>query len=110
MARHPTCRSRCRNSPLTGKDKLAGAAPTEGSGTLTATPIVTRATTLALATAPAVTSSLDNKLFKQFMNAYLEAQVPSQTEVDPETRKQSLKAQLPDLYNRNLHIDFYRFC
>ena len=44
------------------------------------------------------------------MKAYLKAQVPGRIEVDPEPRKQSLKAQFPDLYYGNLHIDCYQFC
>ena len=45
-----------------------------------------------LSPAPALaapTPSSENGLFKQFMKAYLEAQVPGQTKVDPEPRKQS---------------------
>ena len=66
-------RSPHRNPLPIGKDKLAGAAPIEGSGTPTSTLVISRAPTLALTTAPAVALSLDNKLFKQFMKAYLEA-------------------------------------
>ena len=44
------------------------------------------------------------------MKAYLEAQVPGQTEVDPEPCEQSLKARFPDLYYGNSHMDCYRFC
>ena len=99
-----------RNTPPAGEDELAGAAPTEGSGTPTLTPVVSRAPNPALTTAPAVAPSLDNKLFKQFMKAYLEAQVPGQTEIDPEPCKQPLKARFPDLYYGNSHMDCYRFC
>ena len=105
-ARH----SLCRNFLLTGKDELASAAPTEGSSTPTPTPVVFRASTPASAIAPAVAPSLDNKLFKQFMKAYLEAQVPGWKKIDPEPHKQRLKAQFPDLYYGNLHIDCYQFC
>ena len=73
MAGPRACRSPCRNPRPTSKDELAGAAPTEGSGTPTPIPVMLRAPTLAPATAPAVASSLDNELFKQFMKAYLEA-------------------------------------
>ena len=100
-------RSHRRNLPSAGKDELAGAVPTEGSGIPTPTPVVSRAPTPAPATAPAVAPSLDNKLFKQFMKGYLEVQVPSQTEIDPEPREQPLKARFPDLYYGNLHMDCY---
>ena len=69
------CRSLCWNPPPTGKDELAGVAPTKGSGTPTPTPIVFCAPTPAPATTLAIAPSLDNKLFKQFMKAYLKAQV-----------------------------------
>ena len=99
MAGPRACRSPCRNPPSVGEDELAGAAPTEGSGTPTPTPVVSRA--------PTVAPSLDNKLFKQFMKAYLEAQVPGQTEVDPKPCEDPLKAQFPDLYYSNLQMDCY---
>ena len=94
-------RSPCQNFCPTGEDELAGAALTEGSGTCTPTPVVSHAPTPALATAPTVASSLDNELLKQFMKAYLKAQMPGQTEIDPEPCKQPLKAQFPDLYYGN---------
>ena len=109
MARLPACRSSCRNPFPTGKDGLAGATLTESSGTSTPTPVMSHDPTPAPATAPVIAPSSDNKLFKQFMKAYLEAQVPSRTKVDPELCKQSFKAQFPDLYYGNLHIDCYRF-
>ena len=110
MAKLSACRSPCRNSFLTGEDRFAGAAPTEGSGTPTPTPVLSRAPTPAPATASAVTPSLDNKLFKQFMKAYLEAQMPGRIVVDSEACKQPLKAWFPDLYYGNLHMDCYWFC
>ena len=110
MAGPCACYSPRQNLPPTRKDELAGAAPTEGSGTPTPTPVVFCAPTPALATAPTIASSSDNKLFKRFMKAYLEAQVPSQTEVDPKPRKQPLKARFPDLYYGNSHMDYYQFC
>ena len=73
MAGPRACRSPRRNPRPTIKDKLAGAALTEGSDIPTPTPIMSHAPTPALATAPAVAPSSDNKLFKQFMKAYLEA-------------------------------------
>ena len=92
MAGPCACRSPCRNPLPAGEDELAGAAPTEGSGTPTPTPVVSRAPTPAPATAPAAAPSSDNELFKQFMKAYLEAQVPGRTEVDPKPREQLFKA------------------
>ena len=99
----------CWNPPSVGKDELAGAALTESSGTPTPSLVVSRALTSAPATALALTLSLDNELFQQFMKAYLEAQVTSQTKVDPELCKQPLKARFLDLYYDNLHIDCYWF-
>ena len=103
-------RSPRRNPPPAGEDELAGAVPTEGSDTPTPTPVMSCAPTPAPATAPAAAPSSDNELFKQFMKAYLEAQVPGRTEVDPEPREQPLKARFPDLYYGNSHMDCYRFC
>ena len=110
MAELCACNSPHQNPRSTGKDELAGATPTEGSGTSTPTPVVSRVRTPALATALVVAPSLDNKLFKQFMKTYLEAQVSSQIEVDPEPCKQPFKAQFLDLYYGSLHMDCYRFC
>ena len=100
-----TCCSARWNAPPAGEDKLAGAAPTEGSNT----PILTSAVSRAWTPAPAIALSLDNKLFKQFMKAYLEAQMPGQIEVDSESCKQPLNAQFLDLYYDNLHTDYYQF-
>ena len=112
MARPTACRSPCQNPPLTGKDELAGAAlgpaPTEGSNTSTPAPAVSRvpipAPTDVSVAAPSPALALtatapfsDNELFKQFMKAYLEAEVPGRTEVDPKPRKQPLKAQFSNL-------------
>ena len=72
MAGPRACRSLWRNPSPAGKDELVGAAPTGGSKTPTPTTSVSRAPT----PAPAIILSSDNKLFKQFMKAYLEAQVP----------------------------------
>ena len=68
------------------------------------------APTTALAIALAAAPSLDNKLFKQFMKAYLEVQVPDQTEVDTKPCKQFFKARFPDFYYGNLYMDCYQFC
>ena len=82
MAGPCTRRNPCWNFFLTPKDELAGVAQTESSGTPTLIPVVLRAPTLAPATTRIAALSLDKKLFKQFMKAYLEAQVPNQIEVD----------------------------
>ena len=110
MARTCACRSPCRNPPPANEDEFAGAAPIEGSGTSISTPVMSRVSTPAPAIAPAPALSSDNKLFNQFMKAYLEAQVPSRTEIDSEPRKQPLKARFLDLYYGNLHMDCYWFC
>ena len=96
----------CWNPPPAGEDELAGAASTEGNSTLIPTPVMLRAPI----SAPAIILSLDNKLFKQFMKGYLEAQVPGQIKVNSEPCNQSLKARFPDLYYSNLQMDYYRFC
>ena len=79
-------RSPRQNPRPAGKNELAGAAPTENSGTPIPTLIRLYAPTPAPATAPAVALSLNNELFKQFLKAYLEAQVPAQItpEIEPE--------------------------
>ena len=82
MARPPARYSPCRNPPAANKNELAGVVPTEGNATPTPTPVVSRAPTPAPAIAPASAASLDTELFKQFMKAYLEAEVPGQTEID----------------------------
>ena len=125
MARPLACCSPRRKPSLDGKDELVGAVPrptlTKGSNTSTPVPAVPRVSTpappdAAIATpspAPALAAtalSLDYKLFKQFMKAYLEVQVPGRTEVDPEPCKQLFKAQYLDFYYSNLHMDCYRFC
>ena len=73
MAGSCACHSPRCNLFSAGENELAGAAPTEGSGTPTPTPNVFHAPTPAPATALAAALSSDNKLFKQFMKAYLEA-------------------------------------
>ena len=109
MAGSCTRRSPRRNSPPTGEDELAGA-PTDGSGTPAPTP--TAAISHALTPAPAPTASAPasmNKLFKQFMKTYLEAQTQT-AQGQAEPREQPLKARFPDLYWGNSHMDCYRFC
>ena len=105
MAGPCACRSPYWNLSHAGEDMLAGAAPTENSSTPTPTPAVLRAPT----PAPAITLSSDDKLFKQFMKAYLEVQVPGQIKVDSKFCEQSLKARFSDLYYGNLHMDYYEF-
>ena len=78
MAGPCTHRSPRQNSRTAGEDKLSGVFPTEGSGIPTPTPVVSSTPIPAQATALAVVPSSYNKLFKQFMKAYLEAQVPAQ--------------------------------
>ena len=92
MARSCACRSFHQNPSPIGKHELADVAPTKGNGIPTPTPIISHAPTLAPATAFAVTLSLNNELFKQFIKAYLENQVSGQTEVDSEPCKQPFKA------------------
>ena len=92
MARSPAYRSPRLNSTLTNEDELAGAAPglvsTKGSNSSTPVPAISRVPTTAPPDAPvaapspardlAATALLsNNELFKQFMKAYLEAQVSS---------------------------------
>ena len=85
------------------EDDLTGVISIEGDSTPTPTPPVSCTPT----PAPAIAPSLDNKLFTQFIKAYLEAQVPGQIKIDSEACKQSLKAWLPDFYYGNLHMNCY---
>ena len=101
MAKPHACRSLCWNPPPDGEDELADAAPVEGSGPPTHTPVVSCAPTSAPAIAHAAAPSLDNELFKQFIKAYLEAQIPWRTELDSKPREQPLKARFPDFYYSN---------
>ena len=73
MAGPCVCRSSCWNFSSIGKDKLAGAALTKGSGIPTPILIVLRAPILALAIASATAPSLDNELFKKYLKTYLDA-------------------------------------
>ena len=106
MAGPRACYNPCWNPPLTGEEELAGAAPTESSKIPTLTLAVSRAIT----SAPTIALSSDNKLFKQFIKAYLEAHVLGQIEVDSEPRKQLLKARFADFYYSILRMDCYQFC
>ena len=107
----PCARRSPRQNPLsTGEDELAGVFPTEGSGTPIPTPVVLRTPTPPSVTARTAAPSLDKKVFKQFIKAYLKAPVPSQTKVDSEPRKQPINARFPDLYYGNSHMHYCRFC
>ena len=64
----------CWNPSLAGKDELASAIPTKGSSIPTPTLAVSHAPTPALD----IALSFNNELFKQFIKAYLETQVPNQ--------------------------------
>ena len=125
MARPSACHSSRWNPPFINKNELAGAAlgpaPTEGSDTSTPAPVMSRVPIFALPDASvaapslalaltATTPSSDNELFKQFIKAYLKAQVPGQTKVDRKPRKQAFKAQFPNLYYGNSPMDYYQFC
>ena len=109
MARSRTCRSLRRNFFLGGEDEFAKGPPrasTKSSNTSTLSPAISRAPTLAPAPVPAPLSI--DKLFKQFIKAYLESnRGPSQP---PTERKQLFKAKMPDIYYGKLHIDCYHFC
>ena len=104
------CRSSCWNPPPAGKDELAGTSPIKSSGIPIPTPVMLHASTSAPATAPIVASSLENKLFKQFKKAYLEAQITGQTKINLKPRKQLPEAWFLDLYYGNLHMECYWFC
>ena len=108
MAGPYSYRSPCQNSSPAGKDKFVSTARTEGSNTLIPTPAVLRARTPALA----IALFSDNKLFKQFMKAYLKTQVQAWivAEIDPKPCKQSFKAWFSDFYYDNLHMDCHQFC
>ena len=113
MAKSYACYSFCWNFSPIKDNELTGAALTEGSGTPTPTPVLLPAPTLALVAITATGPPSDNKLFKQFMKAYMEAQVPGQIEVDSKPCKQLFKAWFLDLYYGNLHINccqFYQQC
>ena len=75
MAKPCTCHNSCWNFSFASKDKHAGATLTKDSSTLTSTPAMSCALIPALATVFAVVLYLDNKLFKYFINAYLEDQI-----------------------------------
>ena len=112
MAGPYTRRSPCRNLPPNGEDELTSGLPgasTKGSNTPIFFPPVSRAQTPTQA--PILLSN--EGLFQQFMKAYLENQkqnqAPPPASIQAELWEQSLKAQFPDLYYGNSHLDCYRF-
>ena len=115
MAGPRTRRSPRRNPPPGGEDELVGGppgAPIEGSNTPTPSPPASWAQTLASTQALAPPSN--ERLFQQFMKAYLENQnqnqAPPPASIQAELREQPLKAQFSNLYYGNSHLDCYRFC
>ena len=105
----------CWNFSPTCEDKLAEViprAPTDGNKTLTSIPNVLYSPTFAFAVAPTATPYSDIELFKPFIKASIEAQVPALTalKVDLALFEQPRKAQFLDLYYRSLHMNCYRFC
>ena len=111
MARPYTYHSFCHNPLPNGEDKLAEGLPgvfTKSSNTPTPSPTVFWAPTPAFALAPTPALPSINKLFKQFMKAYLETnQRPNQP---PAECKRPLKSKVPDVYYGKLHMDCYHFC
>ena len=130
MARPFAYLSPCWNPLLTSKDGLAEAAPgpTRSKNSNTSifapavscfstlvsrvAPTVSSSPTLALVVAPATALFSDYELFKQFIKAYLETQVPAHIapEINPESCKKPLKARFSDFYYGNWHMDCYQFC
>lgn len=124
MAGPRTRRSLRRNPSPTGEDELARA-PTKCSGTSTPTPIISHASTPALASAlvpapgampapaavpaPAARPAPTDEMFKQFMKTYLEAQTQPALGLS-EPGERPLKALFPNLYHGNSHQDCYCFC
>ena len=106
MARPCAYCSPWQNSFPAGKNELADAASTKGNST----PIPTLAVSHILTSALHIALFLDNKLFKQFIKLYLEAQVSGQIKADSKPRKQPFKTQFSDLYYGNLQMDCYYFC
>lgn len=58
--------------------------------------------------APTLASVSSNKLFRQFIKAYLESNQGFSR--PPAEREQSFKAKVPDMYYQKLYIDYYHFC
>ena len=101
----------CRNPSSSRKDELAGGlpgAPTKDNNTPTLSSAVSRAQT--------PVPPFNKGLFQQFMKDYLENQNQNQNQASPsipiqvELWEQPLKAQFPNLYYENFHLDCYCFC
>ena len=103
--------------PLAGKDDLADAMPTEGSSTPTPTLVVSHASTLAPAEAPApplASAAADSaawysaKDLQRILKIILEARaLACQSKI---LCKRPLKARAPDLYRGKTHMECYNFC
>ena len=118
MARPYTCQSFCYSPLFTRKNELASGTPRahiNGNGTLTCistvfysfTPAVLYALTFASVPAP----SSNSKLFKQFIKAYLRAQIKlASLKAQEKALNRPVKAKNPNLYYENLYIKCYYFC
>ena len=116
MAGPCACRSPCRNPASAGKNDLAGAVPTEGSGTPTTTPVVSRTPTSApaAALAPLLTSAAadsaarySTKDFQGILKTILEARAPA-----PQSESfcdRPLKTRALDLSRGKTHMEYYNF-
>ena len=95
----------CRNT---------GGAPTNGSGTPELTPAVSRAPTPALASAPGPSGRYINedlqRATKLALESFVKGQELGQLQASSAPCKQPLKAQFPNLYYRNSHLNCYCFC
>ena len=117
MAKPRACYSLHWNPFPTGKDELAGAALTKGSGTPTSIPVVSCAPIPALtaAFAPLLASATADlaarylaKDLQKILKTILEARALAP---QPEGfRKRPLKARAPDLYCGKTHMECYNFC
>ena len=117
MAWSSACRTPPQNPPLHGKDKLAGAAPTEGNNT----PAVSRAPTPAVA--PLDVSALSSiarylkddlkRIFKTVLDFRPPALVPALVVITAPhyegQYKRPLKARFPDVYWGKTQIECYKF-
>lgn len=105
-----------RNPPPTGKGELAGAAPTNDSGTPTCTPAVSPAPAPPPVPAPDVdpTVKYTKTDLQQIIRTVLDARPPApapQALVFLESpRKRPLKARAPNLYCKKTYMECYNFC
>ena len=126
MARTPAPCSPCRNPPPTGKDELAGPAPTERCDTYTPALAVSRAPTPAPAPAPApplASAPVDANTTVRYLEADLQRILRTVLEARPLTpvsgrqplvfpdgpRERPLKARFPELYCGKTHMECYNF-